>query len=376
MIEGHRATRALIHLDNLSHNVTRIKQTIPDGTMICASVKAEAYGHGFNVIHQHLRGMGVEYLGVATPWEGQLLRQAGDEGAIILYGPSSAEEIPIALQAGLHLMVTDRTYLDALAGELGKSEKKNWRVHLKVDTGMGRVGCQPGEALEMARLLDESPLFNLTGLATHFPVGDSEKTDDRDFTRSQMKTLWKIADEIKAAGINPGIIHAANSGGIALHVSDIAQGMMVRPGIALYGYGPPLPGLAPQKPVMELVTKITALKKVPTGTSVSYGRTWSARENTWIATIPVGYADGYSRILSNKVEVLINGDRYPVVGTICMDQCMVNLGPEMDSKVGDEVTLFGPDTSGPDAEEIAGLMGTISYEVTCGISARVPRIYI
>lgn len=375
-MEGRRATRALIHITNLQRNVAGIRKTLPEGTKICASVKAEAYGHGAETVRRILRDMGVEYLGVATPWEGEMLRRAGDDGPIILYSPSSSEEIPITIEAGLQPMVTDEGYLEALAGYLGNQQKRDWPVHLKMDTGMGRVGCRPQDALQFARTIDESPLFTMAGLATHFPTADSQNPDDMAFTRSQTGTLLEVAEAIRAAGINPGIIHAANSGGIALHAEDVTGEMMVRPGIALYGYGPVLPVSEPQKPVMELRTRITALKKVEAGTSISYGRTWRAPEDTWIATLPLGYADGYSRLLSNKAEALAGGTRVPIVGTVCMDQCMVNLGPDTEMKVGDEVILFGPDPAGPDAEEIAGLMGTISYEVTCGISARVPRIVV
>ncbi|MCK5248535.1 MAG: alanine racemase, partial [Spirochaetaceae bacterium] len=186
--------------------------------------------------------------------------------------------------------------------------------------------------------------------------------------------LNAVTEEIRSAGIDPGVIHAANSGGIALS-PETAFGM-VRPGIALYGYGAPIRRGHPLKPVMELKTRITALKKVPPGTTVSYGRTWKSSSECWIATLPVGYADGYSHLLSNRARVLIAGKRHPVAGTVCMDQLMVDLGQDTDVRLHDEVVLFGPDPEGPDAEELADIIGTISYEITCGISARVPRVYI
>jgi alanine racemase len=151
---------------------------------------------------------------------------------------------------------------------------------------------------------------------------------------------------------------------------------MVRPGIALYGYGPPDAGITGLKPVMELKTRVTEIKKVQPGTTVSYGRTWRASAETWIATLPVGYADGYPRLLSNRSDVLIGGKRYPVAGTICMDQLMVNLGPVTTVQPGDEAILFGPGCGGPDARELADIIGTISYEITCGIAMRVPRVYV
>ncbi len=279
----------------------------------------------------------------------------------------------MAVDAGLELMVTDRHYMNALIRTLENKKATQHPVHLKVDTGMGRVGFSPEETVWAARTISESRRLRLCGLATHFPVADSKSPEDMEFTGSQYNYLSALAEKIRSEGINPGTIHVANSGGIALHGQMNQPGMMVRPGIALYGYGPKLPVEDAQKPVMELRTEITSIKKVPAGTSISYGRTWFAEEDCWIATLPVGYADGYPRLLSNRGEVLISGKRFPLAGTICMDQCMVNLGPEACAAVGDEVILFGPDNLGPDAEELANLMGTISYEITCGISPRVPR---
>ena len=370
-----RATRAYIHLDSLASNLAAVRGTVPAGTLVCAAVKADAYGHGALRVAEALRDAGVEYLGVATPFEGLELREAGDKGGIILYGPTTPEEIPVTVSAGLEPMAPGREYILALAGEAaGRGKGKPLRVHLKVDTGMGRVGCRPEEAPALARLIAETPALELAGVATHFPVGDSQAEDHLGFTRGQVALLKGVADEIAASGIDPGILHAANSGGVAFG-SGTELGM-VRPGIALYGYGPGLSSGESLCPVMELKTRITAVKKIRAGETVSYGRTWEAPEDSWVATLPVGYADGYSRLLSNRARVLIKGRTHPVVGTVCMDQMMVRLDGEGDIAPYDEVTLFGPDPAGPDAEELAGLMGTISYEVTCGISRRVPRIYV
>ena len=346
------------------------------GVDICASVKANAYGHGFVEVARILREMNVRCLGVATPWEGRELRAAGDSGCVILYGPSSEEEIPAAVEADLQPMVTHESYLLSFARLLKERGVSRRPVHLKVDTGMGRVGFMPEDALRAARLINQSPQLELAGLATHFPVADSVDPGDREFTRSQFALLMQISRRLRSGGIDPGVIHVSNSGGIALHPEMNTPGMMVRPGIALYGYGPALPVDEPQRPVMELRTKISAIKKIRAGTSISYGRTWHADEDCWIATLPVGYADGYPRLMSNRAEVLIGGRCYPVAGTVCMDQCMVNLGPETDAGIGDIAILFGPDGAGPNADDIAGLAGTISYEITCGISARVPRQYV
>ncbi len=375
MAEIIRATRACIHLEALKSNLRHIRAEIPDGTAICAAVKANAYGHGVLPVAKALRASGVEVLGVSSPFEGEQLRKGGDSGRILLFGPTVPEEIPLSIESGLEIMVTGEPYLRSLEEALNTAPAEEpVHVHLKVDTGMGRVGCLPEEAVNLALKISTHPRLILTGIATHFPSADSEEPQDIEFTREQTRQLASVAEEIRSAGLNPGIVHAANSGGIALNPG--ASFGMVRPGIALYGYGIALKTGRPLKPVMGLKTRITALKKVSPGTTVSYGRTWTSPGKNWIATLPIGYADGYPRAMSNRGEVLIAGKRYPVAGRICMDQTMINLGGKTDIRLNDEVTLFGPDPAGPNAEELAEITGTISYEITCGISARVPRVYI
>lgn len=369
-----RATRACIYIESLKGNLAAIRKSVAPGTAICAAVKANAYGHGVLPVARALRESGVEVLGVSSPFEGEELRQGGDTGRIILFGPTVPDEIPLTVSAGLEPMVTGKSYMDSLEEVLaGMPGEAKIQVHLKVDTGMGRVGCQPEEAVGLARRITANPGMLLAGTTTHFPSADSEEPDDIDFTLKQAAILRQVADDIRNAGIDPGVLHAANSGAIAIS-PETAFGM-IRPGIALYGYGPPLRSGEKLLPVMELKTKITALKKVSAGTTVSYGRTWRSSRDSWIATLPLGYADGYSRLLSNRAQVLIGGKRYPIAGTVCMDQIMVDLGPETDVALHDDVIVFGPDPSGPDAEELARIIGTISYEITCGISARVPRVY-
>jgi len=374
-----RATRALIHAGALKANLHALRRALPPDTIICAAVKANAYGHGALRISKILRDEGVEVLGVSSPFEGRELREGGDNGRILLLGPTVPEEIPLTLEANLELFVTSDRYLRAIEKTLsnnppGSSENERVPMHLKVDSGMGRVGCRPDEALALAHRISSHPRMALIGIATHFPSADSERGADREFTRKQAAILSDIAGQLRSAGINPGILHAANSGAIALS-PETAFGM-VRPGIALYGYGPPKSERIELKPVMELKTRITEMKKIPPKTTVSYGRTWESTRETWIAILPVGYADGYPWRLSNHAEVLIDGQRYPVVGSVCMDQLMVDLGPETHIQPGDEVILFGSNPSGPDAQELADIAGTIPYEITCGISLRVPKIYI
>lgn len=369
-----RATRALVHLDSLRKNLRSVRSLLKPGTKVCAAVKADAYGHGAVPVARALRAGGVEYLGVATPSEGLELRAAGDRGPILLLGPALPEALAEAVDAGLEIMAGDAGYIHSILEILKNSGRKQKAfLHLKVDTGMSRFGCLPDEALNLARLIQDSPGLHLAGTATHFPVADSGEAADREFTQGQIRTMEELTAKMRGAGIDPGIVHAGNSGAIALHPRAVFD--MVRPGLSLYGYGTELPDIR-WEPVMELKTRISSLKKIPAGRTVSYGCTWTAREDTWIATVPAGYADGYPRILSNRASALINGCRYPVAGVICMDQCMLNLGPEKKVNLHDEVTLFGPDSRGPDAAELAALAQTIPYEITCGISSRVPRYYL
>ena len=370
-----RATRARIHLDLLRSNLRAIRRGIPKGTAICAAVKANAYGHGAIRVSRMLREEKVEVLGVSSPFEGQELRQAGDTGRILIFGPTVPEEVELTIEAGLETMVTDRAFLQVLEAKAeAAGASRIVPVHLKVDTGMGRVGCRPDEALQLARRIANHPKITLVGLATHFPSADSPDRADKEFTAEQAAALSKVASELIDSGIDCGTLHASNSGGLAS--GRRFSFAMVRPGIALYGYGNPVTPHIRLRPVMELVTQITALKTVSPGQTVSYGRTWRAERKTVVATLPVGYADGYPRLLSNRADVLIHHRRRPVAGTVCMDQTMVDLGEGTDVSLYDEAVLFGPDPEGPDAGELGELTGTIPYEIICGIGVRVPRVYI
>jgi alanine racemase len=268
-------------------------------------------------------------------------------------------------------LVADKESIERLA-RVSRKYEKGTGVHLKIDTGMGRIGCTPEQAASLAEAISDNSWLHLEGVCTHFPKADYS---DQTFTRKQLDRFNTALQAIRNRGIDPGIIHAANSG--AVLDCPYSYFDMVRPGILLYGYYPsrdqarPLP----VKPVMELVTKIVFLKKVPPQTPISYGGTYITHRETVIATLPVGYGDGIPRLLSNKAEVLIKGKRYPIVGTICMDQIMVDMGPQPEVELYDPVTLFGPDPEGPSAEEYSSLIGTIPYEITTGIASRVPRVY-
>ncbi len=374
-----RATRAIIHLDNLRFNLRQLRGRVQrDGRApaMCIAVKADAYGHGSVQVARVALEEGATHLGVATVEEGAQLRAAGIEAPVLLYGLAAEQEIQDLVGSRLSPFVADREYaqlISAAAARLGSSTA----VHLKIDTGMGRIGCRPQDAPAIARALTEMPHITLAGVATHFPLADG--ADDGP-TREQSARFAEALAAIREAGVQPGIVHAANSGAVVGHPDTWAD--MVRPGISVYGYYPSdeQPRDFELKPVMELRSQISFVKQVEAGATISYGMTFRAPRATTIATIPAGYADGYNRLLSNRAEVLVcerSGRRYraPIAGRVCMDQFMIDLGADATARRGDEVVLFGPDAAGPDAEELAKIVGTIPYEVTCWVNKRVLRVY-
>lgn len=354
------------------HNLLGIRGFVGPDVKISASVKADAYGHGALDIARAAEKGGADFLGVASPEEGAELRRAGITLPLLLYGLCLPEEARLLVENDISAMIADGegvTLFEAAATEV----KKAARLHLKIDTGMGRIGCPPADALKLARRIAGSSRLVLEGVCTHFPSSDET---DLSFTRLQIAAFRSLAEDMKKAGIDPGILHASNSGGLLQYPE--ANFSMVRPGVLLYGYYPSaeVRRAFPVKPVMELKTRVLFLKKVPAGTPISYGCTYTAPRETWIATIGTGYADGYPRSLSNRGRVLIGGRACPIAGRVTMDQIMVDLGPETDVRRYDEAVLFGPDPAGPDADEIASLAGTISYEITCGINRRIPRVVL
>ncbi|HUX13242.1 MAG TPA: alanine racemase [Spirochaetia bacterium] len=371
-----RATRAIIHLSHLRHNIglirDHVRTTRPQRPpRLCVAVKADAYGHGIVEIGRAAVEEGVEYLAVATIEEAVILRDAAVSVPVLVYSLPIPEELSAIVEYGLSPLVGDRELVVKLAAE-AKKRGRRVPVHIKIDTGMGRIGCRPAEAPELAAAVQESPWLHLEGMSTHFPVSDIA---DRTFTLEQVRIFEEAAAKTRQKGINPGILSAANSG--AALASPEAYFDMVRPGILVYGYYPSeeQERILPVKPVMELESRIVFVKSVPAGTGISYGLTHHTDRATYIGTVPIGYADGYSRLLSNRSRVLVNGRSVPVVGRICMDQCMIDLGAVPAAKLYDRVVLFGHDPAGPDAEELSRTIGTIPYEVTCGVSKRVPRVY-
>lgn len=366
-----RATRTVIHLENLRHNLRLIRSRVGN-RRICLAVKADGYGHGAVETARAALKEGVNAFAVAALNEAVELREAGIGGLLLVLSPLLPEEMPEAAEQSLSLVVGNRETVETYR-ECCTKGGTNGRVHLKIDTGMGRYGCAPEEAVDLAGFIASSENLTLEGTCTHFPSADG---GDEGFTQTQIDLFLNTVEKIRQSGVDPGILHTANSGGILGHPQSWLT--MVRPGIIVYGYYPSRDQKRdlPVLPVMEFETRVLFIKQVPPGTTISYGRTWQADKATYIATLPVGYADGYNRLLSNRGRVAIRGKSYPLVGRVCMDQTMVDLGAETDVQLYDRAVLFGPEPPAPTAEDIAETVGTIPYEVTCWTAkSRVPRVF-
>ncbi len=371
---GHAPhTRALISLQAFRHNLQAVRAYVGKNVEILAVVKANAYGHGAVRLAAEAQAEGARYLGVARIGEGIELRDAGIEGPIVVFevAPTGLEEE--ALGNDLELTVSSLEGAERISRAAAKAGVTA-RVHVKVDTGMARLGIDFQSAASVIARVAQLPRIAIAGVYTHFATSEGSDTE---FAREQLTRYWRVLDELERQQINPGLRHMANSGAI-IAIPD-SHFDMVRPGIMLYGYPPahPMAQQHPLMPVMSLVSHVALLRKVPADTSVSYGRRYLTKAETTIATIPVGYADGYSRLLTGKADLLIGGHRFPVVGTICMDHIMADLGPDPAIREGEEVVLIGRSGNETiDSWVIADSLGTIPYEVTCQISGRVPRVFV
>ena len=365
-------TEALISLENLSANARLIRERIAGKARIMGIVKANAYGHNVHRIAEALEASGIEDFGVANIHEAIELKTGGalkNPARILAFASPLPSHIEFFLKFGIEMTVCDAVTLQA-AKEIAASQNKTLRVQVKVDTGMGRLGISPSTAMEMLREIDQSPYIELSGIYTHF----AESSSENGFTEKQLTAFKALTAEYEHESGRTVCKHAANSGAILSHPDSWLD--MVRPGILLYGYHPAkkTPCRLDVKPVMQFEAKVIFIKTVSAGTTVSYNRTWSAPGPRHIATIAAGYADGYYRALSNKASVSINGKAYQQIGTVTMDQIMVDLGTQHNVTIGDKAVLFG--WNGPSAEEIADIAGTISYETLCAVSSRVKRIFV
>lgn len=375
-----KRTWAEVSLDNLEHNYRAIKNHIPEGCRFLGVMKADAYGHGAVPLSHALCELGAEYLAVSNLEEAIQLRRGGVRAPMLILGytPASFADTMVFMDITqeVHSLEYAKELDTALAGT-------NYilNVHLKLDTGMTRIGFF---AYDHERTLPELlevcglPHLHVEGVFTHFCVADSKAPEDEAFTRTQYARFTAMLDALAAHGIRPELRHCASSGATILY-PELALDM-VRPGIATYGHAPSedTEGILDLRPLMTVRTTVAQLREIPAGTSISYGRTYTAERDMRVAVLPIGYADGLLRGLSGKVSFRIRGRMARSVGRICMDMCMVDVSEIPGIRVGDEAALFGYDTDGTllPCERIAQQAGTISYEILCGISKRIPRIYM
>lgn len=360
-----RPTWVEIDLAKFRYNVNKIRRKIAPPTKILAVIKADGYGHGALPLARLAGEEQIAFLGVATPEEGIELRQAGIVLPILIMGSvypfSNFQEII------RHRLTPTIASLSVLENLINFTTDPSQRipVHLKVDTGMGRIGVSPEQAPALAKKIVAHKNIFLEGVYTHLACADS----DRKYTDNQLKKFYRLKETLEKEGIDIPYWHSANSAAILRFPESHSN--LVRPGLALYGLWGDF------QPVLSWKTKVVFLKKVSKGRSISYGRTFITKKDSWIVTLPVGYADGYSRRLSNSGEVLIHNQRAKVVGTITMDMMMIDVTPlEGKVTVGDEVVLIGEQGREKiTVQDLAKKMGTVSYEVVCTISKRVPRVY-
>ncbi len=361
---------ARVNLAAIERNVARLRRECSGGEL-CAVVKADGYGHGAVPVARAALAGGASWLAVATVREAAELRAAGIGGPILVMGAISAQELPVALAARADLVAwTERFVADVVAVA---DHDKPVRVHVKLDTGMGRLGTrEPEQALGVARrVIEAEPATALVGAMTHFATAD----EDPEFLARQLARFRPFAQQMRMmqSGI---VVHAANSAATLREPASHFD--LVRCGIAIYGCDPinEDPFMRGLEPALELGSYLAAVKRARAGESVGYGRQFLAQDDTWIATLPIGYADGIRRALSNNCDVLVDGIRYPLVGTVSMDNITIDLGPASSARPGDVATIIGRDGSQRQtAEELARRLGTINYEILCGISGRVPRAY-
>jgi len=374
---------AEIHLSNLKHNVQALRSLLKPGVRLMAVVKADAYGHGALPCTQAVLDAGADTLGVGIVTEGIELREQGVQSPIHVLVGVFPDEVDDLIQHNLTTTLHSQSLASILsqrAGLLGKEVG----VHIKVDTGMGRLGITPDQLPALVEFVAGLKNIRIESIFTHFSSADDK---DPAFTKNQIEQFQDALDILKKAKLNVPLAHCANSAAL-LQIPE-SQYDLVRPGISLYGALPDsgmsaaVESLTAKnkkfslRPVMQWKTRILSINSLPKGTPVSYSRKFVTQRNSRIAILPVGYADGLERLLTNRMQVLVRGHKVHQVGTICMDMCMIDVTDCAEAKEGDEVVLFGQ--QGKEAitvDEMAAHAGTISYEILCGVGKRVPRIYL
>jgi len=368
-MEFYRPTWAEIDLDALEHNFKQVKKLIGNKVKTMVTVKADAYGHGIIPVSRALARAGVDYLGVASVDEGIVLRKEKIKLPILILGTSLPEHVEPIIRYNL----TQTVCTEELANILNRTAqkfKKTARIHIKVDTGMGRLGVDLDKAADFIKKISRLKRLELEGIFTHFPLADT----DTHFTNEQIRAFNRLVDSLEKDGIKFKLRHAANSMGLIGYPESHFN--MVRPGLMIYGIYPKQHLGVNLRPVLSLKTKIVFSKRFPEGRGISYGHSYITKKETTIVNLPIGYGDGYPRNLSNIGPVIIKGKRFNICGRICMDQTLVDIG-DLKVEPGDEVVLIGGQGKEKiKAEDLALLSGTIPYEIVCGIGARVPRLYL
>jgi len=361
-----RNVRIILHSAHFKSNVDFIKTYYPHTPHLCMAIKSNAYGHGITeIVHLALEN-NISSFCVANTEEAVQLRECGIIGNIYLFSIPDQKDISTLVEHSIVLMISDKNYLHQIYSH-AEQQQKIHPVHIQVDTGMGRLGCQPQKVLSLHSYIQKNPYLRYSGIATHLSSADM----DPEFTQTQLQAFHHILSLLKQNQANLQCVHAANSAAFFRFPQSVFD--MVRIGIAIYGYPPYSDDIfSILKPVMELQSYIVYIKRVPAHTPISYQHTYQTTQISNIATIAIGYGHGLSRSLSNRGTVLIQGKQYPIIGNICMDHLMVNLGRDF-FKPFTPVSIFGPDKQGISAQDIAKKIGTIPYEVLCAPSPLIAR---
>ncbi|MFI3175605.1 MAG: alanine racemase [Bacillota bacterium] len=381
-MEFVRRTWAEIDLNALDYNMQQIQETVTKGAKSMTVLKADAYGHGDAFVAKRVEQGGFcDWFGVSNVEEAISLRNAKIEKPILILGYTPVDCVELLKQYDLTQAVISKEYAVALE-ELARTAGVTIDVHVKVDTGMSRIGFMADEEnfeISLADIIEiaESKVLHLKGIFTHHSVADAYSAEHEAFTKRQFERFQKMVESLKERKVDVGICHCANSATTIAYKEKHID--MCRTGIITYGLlpSPECKGMIDLRPLMTLKTVVGMVKTVPDGAELSYGRTYCAKGERRIASLPIGYADGYNRNLSNRARVLIHGQFAPVVGRVCMDQMMIDVTDIPDVKMGDEVVLFGKQGEAVlPIEELADILQTINYELPCVLTKRVPRVYL
>lgn len=376
-----KRTWAQIDLDAAAHNLAVIRRRIGEKPLLCCVIKADAYGHGAVRLAKEYEELGADWLALSNIEEALQLRRAGVSLPMLVLGYTPPEAAPELAENNISQCAYSAEYCAALSENAVKSGV-SVKIHIKADTGMSRLGFYFQDAVRDAAAVEEIaaacrlPGLIPEGIFTHFAVSDGG-ADGEAYTRRQLSCFTALVAALREKDVTFPICHCANSGATLDYPESYLD--MVRAGVILYGLEPSEDVAQPDdfRPVLSLKTVISHVKEIEPGTDVSYGRTYTAQSRVRVATVPIGYADGYSRQLSNRGFMLVHGVRCPILGKVCMDQCMIDVSAVPAAQVGDTVTVIGRDGSGEiTVDELAALLGTIHYEIVCGISKRVTRVYL